>query len=245
MGEYESKLNERGKFPHRVNMDGYLRSYLYNPVYYLLSVARARQMVEAHCGPEEPQEGRLRNSYGGQRETSGREATRNTKDKKTNTQKVKRHSGNLDCLWKTLTINDLFIFVMLTSVWNHLDCVSFVTQMQQLMDLVLTCKRNAENEVNREEAAAATGGVMMAPGRKRRLEQETAERALKFLKASQEPGKHGKIPGEETRGSNAFSLEGFINRPHYFTYTNPHTSTPHSTVLFPISASVVALSKGG
>lgn len=66
--------------------------------------------------------------------------------------------------------------------------------MQQLIDLVLTCKRNAENEVKREEAA---GGVTTAPGRKRRLEQETAERALKFLKASQEPGKHSRIPGEE------------------------------------------------
>ncbi len=67
--------------------------------------------------------------------------------------------------------------------------------MQQLIDLVLTCKRNAENEVIREEG----GGEAKAPGRKRRLEQETAERALKFLKASQEPGRHIKIPGEETR----------------------------------------------
>lgn len=86
MGDYDPKLNERGKFSHRVNMDGYLRSYLYSPVHYLLSVARAKQMVEAHCGPEEPQDGRLRNSYGDQRE-----ATRNAKDK--NTQKVKRHFG--------------------------------------------------------------------------------------------------------------------------------------------------------
>lgn len=72
--------------------------------------------------------------------------------------------------------------------------------MQQLIDLVLTCKRNAENEVNREEGVGEGGGVK-APGRKRKLEQETAERALKFLKASQEPGKHGTIPGEETRGT--------------------------------------------
>lgn len=94
MGEYESKLDERGKlFPapkhHRVNMDGYLRSYLYSPVLYLLSVARARQMVEAHCGPEEPQEVRLRKTCGGQREATGKEATSNTRDRQTNTQKVK------------------------------------------------------------------------------------------------------------------------------------------------------------
>lgn len=68
--------------------------------------------------------------------------------------------------------------------------------MQQLIDLVLTCKRNAENEVNKEDGVG--GGVVKAPGRKRRLEQETAERALKFLKASQEPERHSKIPGEET-----------------------------------------------
>lgn len=81
---------------------------------------------------------------------------------------------------------------------------SFVAQMQQLIDLVLTCKRNAENEVKREEAAA--GGVTTAPGRKRRLEQEMAERALKFLKASQEPGKHSRIPGEETMCTPAATL---------------------------------------
>lgn len=97
MGEYESKLEEGGKlFPapkhHRVNMDGYLRSYLYSPALYLLSVARARQMVEAHCGPEEPQEVRLRKSCGGQRE-----ATSNTRDGQTNTQKVKTD------IWATMT----------------------------------------------------------------------------------------------------------------------------------------------
>lgn len=68
--------------------------------------------------------------------------------------------------------------------------------MQQLLDLVLTCKKNAENEVSREEGG---GGAVKAPGRKRRMEQETAERTLKFLKASQEPGTHSKIPGEERK----------------------------------------------
>ncbi|XP_035517685.1 protein TASOR [Morone saxatilis] len=157
MSKYESKLDEPGKpFPapkhHRLNMDGYLRSYLYNPVLYLLSVARARLMMEALCGPEEPQDVRPRKSCGGQREATGKEMTSSAKDGQTNTQK-----------------------------------------MQQLIDLVLTCKRNAENEVNREEGG---GGMVKAPGRKRRLEQEKAERAIKFLKASQEPGRHSKIPVE-------------------------------------------------
>lgn len=73
----------------------------------------------------------------------------------------------------------------------------FVSQLQSLIDLVLTCKRNAENEVKRKETLA--GGEML-PWRKRRLEQETAERALKFLKASQESRKPCKIPGEMTVG---------------------------------------------
>lgn len=89
---------------------------------------------------------------------------------------------------------------MLALDWTDLKCCSFVTQLQRMIDLVLTCKRNAENEVKKEEAAAV-GGVM-ASGRKRHLEQETAERALKYLKASQEPGTHCKNPGEETSSSN-------------------------------------------
>lgn len=75
---------------------------------------------------------------------------------------------------------------------DELIPVMLVAQMQQLIDLVLTCKRNAENEVKREE-----GGGLQAPGRKRKMEQQAAERALKYLKASQEPIRHRKIPGEE------------------------------------------------
>lgn len=91
MGDFESKPNERGNvFHHKLHMDAYLRSYFYSPALYLLSAASARQLVEKHCGPEEPQEVRLRSSYGGQRE-----ATRNTIDGQTNTQKVKGVRGIL------------------------------------------------------------------------------------------------------------------------------------------------------
>ncbi|XP_063767173.1 protein TASOR [Eleginops maclovinus] len=156
MGEYDSKLDEcRKLYPapkqHRVNMEGYLHSYLYNPALHLLSVAWAKQMVEAHCGPEEPQEVKLRRSSGGQREATGKEATSNSREGQTNTQK-----------------------------------------MQQLIDLVLTCKRKAENVVRKE---GGEGGVTVHR-RKRKREQETAERTLKFLKASQEPGRHSKLPVE-------------------------------------------------
>ncbi|XP_060897283.1 protein TASOR isoform X1 [Labrus mixtus] len=150
MGEYEALQDEGGTAApkhHRVNMDGYLHSYLYSPTLYLLSVARARQIVEAHCDPEEPREVRMRKSSGGQREAAGGETTSEPREEKKN------------------------------------------VKMQQLVDLVITCKRNAENEVKREEAVR-----VRAPGRKRKLDQETAERALKLLKASQEPERHGKIP---------------------------------------------------
>ena len=88
MGEYESTQDEQEKtFPlpkhHRVNMESYLRSYLYGPALYLLSVARARQMVEAHCVPEDPREARPRRSSGGQREASS-----NAGDGQANTQRV-------------------------------------------------------------------------------------------------------------------------------------------------------------
>lgn len=69
-------------------MDGYLGSYLYSPTHYLLSVARARLMVEMHFGIEEPKEIGLRKCSGGQREAAGTEATANTREKQGNTQKV-------------------------------------------------------------------------------------------------------------------------------------------------------------
>lgn len=68
-------------------------------------------------------------------------------------------------------------------------------QVQQLIDLVLTCKRNAENEVNREEAGR--GAAAPPLGRKRRLEQVKAERAIKYLRASQDCGKNSHVPGEK------------------------------------------------
>lgn len=94
MGKYNSKPDERRQvFPppkhHRMNMDNYLRSYLFNPNIYLLSVARARQVVEAHCSAEQPQELWPRNSTGTQRESAVREAKGNSRGVQTNAQKVR------------------------------------------------------------------------------------------------------------------------------------------------------------
>ena len=167
-----------------------MRSYLYGPTFYLLSVARARHMMEMHSAPEEPQDVKRKNSYGGQRRSVGKEATSSTSAGQTYNQKVRRLSS------RRITHNDkrFICFVTLCSFFIHDHrYLSFVSQVQQLIDLVLTCKRSAETEVRREEAAAASaGGSTMTPGRKRRLEQEMAERTLKFLKASQEPWKHSR-----------------------------------------------------
>ena len=96
MSEYDSKLDEEAQLfsppkHHRVNMDSYLHSYLSSPTLYLLSVARAKEVVEAHCGPEQPQETRARNSSASQKEAAG-----NDKEKQTSSdQKVKHfHSYN-------------------------------------------------------------------------------------------------------------------------------------------------------
>ncbi|XP_029947947.1 protein TASOR isoform X2 [Salarias fasciatus] len=167
MGEYDAKLDEQGEqLPvpkhHRVNMDSYVHCYLSNPAFYLLSVPRARQMMEAHCVAEPAPEATPRLSAGEQRGSARKEPASNDKDKQNKTQK-----------------------------------------MQQLIDLVLTCKRNAENEVRMEEGAGPK-----ATGKKRKMEQETAERALKFLKASQETGTQ-----ERTTGSNAASSSSSSSSP--------------------------------
>ncbi|XP_047203621.1 protein TASOR isoform X4 [Girardinichthys multiradiatus] len=156
MTEYDSVLDEETKpCPpyHRVNTDGYLRSYLSNPTVYLLSVARARQAMEAHCGPEPPQEKASRND-GGPREAAGQS----------------------------------------------------VQKMQQLLEQILACKKNAETEARREE-----GDGLKAPERKRKMEQKTAERALKYFKASLETGRPDRIPvgGNKTPASH-FSFSSII-----------------------------------
>lgn len=61
--------------------------------------------------------------------------------------------------------------------------------MQQLLDQILTCKKNAESELRREE-----GDASKAP--KRKLDQKTAERTLKYFKASLDAGRPDRVPGE-------------------------------------------------
>uniref|UniRef100_A0A4W5M3V9 TASOR pseudo-PARP domain-containing protein n=1 Tax=Hucho hucho TaxID=62062 RepID=A0A4W5M3V9_9TELE len=54
ISEYDAKLDDRGKlFParkhHKLNMEGYLRSYIYNPNLYTMPVVQAKEMVESYC----------------------------------------------------------------------------------------------------------------------------------------------------------------------------------------------------
>lgn len=89
MADYDSKLNEQGRLSHqRANVDGYLRAYLYNPAFYLLSVARAKQMVEMHC-PDEPPDGRWSSASSGHRG-----ATHGIKDRPASNQEVCQNSGS-------------------------------------------------------------------------------------------------------------------------------------------------------
>ncbi|XP_077386782.1 protein TASOR-like [Festucalex cinctus] len=64
-------------------------------------------------------------------------------------------------------------------------------KLQQLLDLVMTCKRNAENEVTREEARGGDSKT-----RRQRMEQKAARRALEYLKASHEPSEWNKSAAE-------------------------------------------------
>ncbi|XP_024915789.1 uncharacterized protein tasora isoform X2 [Cynoglossus semilaevis] len=133
---------------------------------YLLSAARARQVVETHCGPEEKLLVRPGKSCIGQGETAEEEeVTGTTGDGEMNSKKI-----------------------------------------QQLLDLVLTCKRNAENEVKREERLDG----LKTLGRKRKLEQRAAARAIKFLKAAHGPAGHHKIPVEDRLSTTPYSLQSVI-----------------------------------
>lgn len=95
MEQYDSKHDEQSKvFPtpkhHLVNLNSYLCSYLTNPAMYLLSAARARQVVETHCGPEEKLLVRPGKSCIGQGETAEEEeVTGTTGDGEMNSKKVR------------------------------------------------------------------------------------------------------------------------------------------------------------
>lgn len=92
MADYDSKLNEQGKSAHqRANVDGYLRAYLYNPAFHLLSVARAKQMVEMHCDPDEPQVGHRRSTASG----GQRGATHGVRDRQADNQEVCQNSRGI------------------------------------------------------------------------------------------------------------------------------------------------------
>lgn len=103
MGEYDVKLDDGVKpYPApkvpRVSQDGYLRSYLYSPAAYLLSVARAREMVAIHCGPEVTS----RRGSGRGRESIGKMVTSNSRDGE-NTQNVSRIEIFTNHTYTTLT----------------------------------------------------------------------------------------------------------------------------------------------
>uniref|UniRef100_A0A096MI57 Uncharacterized protein n=1 Tax=Poecilia formosa TaxID=48698 RepID=A0A096MI57_POEFO len=76
----------------------------------------------------------------------------------------------------------LYRFLKSLKVFNFIQ-----QQVQQLLDQILTCKKNAEAEVRRED-----GDGLKAS--KRKMDQKTAERTLKYFKASVETGRADRIP---------------------------------------------------
>lgn len=177
MSEYDSILDEEGKsLPppkhHQFSRDSYLHSYLSGPDLYLLPLVQAKHAVEAHRGPEPPQDPRSRDRHN----AAGRgvQGSSDHRVKKT-LHETRKHN----------------------SPPSHLMGLQ-TSKVQQLLDLVMTCKRNAENELRWEKGEG--GGT---PEKKRKLEQETAERALKYFKASQEPEKLNRTPGEAEKIHNA------------------------------------------
>lgn len=124
MGRSDSKMDEPSLSPkyHKAKMDGYLKSYLFNPTTYQLSVAQARSMVEAHCGREEHQEVRPWNSSGNQKEASER-----YKQVKSNIELALTLIINHNCTDKTFTsmVNALLCVLCVIFVCIWLTCCKF------------------------------------------------------------------------------------------------------------------------
>lgn len=82
-----------------------------------------------------------------------------------------------------------------------------IEQVQQLLDQILTCKKNAEAEVRRED-----GDGLKAS--KRKMDQKTAERTLKYFKASLETGRADRIPGQLNLQFLFMNLTAFSSAAH-------------------------------
>ncbi|XP_041748584.1 protein TASOR isoform X2 [Coregonus clupeaformis] len=176
MTEYDAKLDDRGKlFPapkhHKLNMEGYLRSYVYNPNLYTMPVVRAKEMVESYgTVPDD-------NSPVMDWEGSGASG-----DKPVVGSEVKTYGAT--------AAQPPVVQV------NHSPCqsptVANPQKVKELINLIL-CRRNAEGDVQKKGVAQGGrkqgAGGLDPRGLKRKLERETAERTLNYLKkASQERG---------------------------------------------------------
>ncbi|XP_051933011.1 protein TASOR-like isoform X1 [Hippocampus zosterae] len=83
---------------------------------------------------------------------------------------------------------------------------SNANKLLELTDLVMTCKRKAENEVKREEVREDT----KTPASERRMEQRAAQLALKYLKSLYQPSQLDKSAGGQAPalpGSLAFLIQ--------------------------------------
>ncbi|XP_019911346.3 uncharacterized protein tasora isoform X2 [Esox lucius] len=173
MTEYDAKLDDRGKlFPapkhHKLNIEGYLRSYVYSPNLYTMPVARAHEMVETYCViPEEDSP------------AASWESVEVVLDKPVVASQVKP-------VGTTTTAHPLTVHVNLPPSQSPADTKQ--QKVKKLINIILKCHRNAEADVQKTGEAQGLGGLDPR-GLKRKLEREVTTRTLKYLKkASWERG---------------------------------------------------------
>ncbi|XP_071190862.1 protein TASOR-like isoform X1 [Salvelinus alpinus] len=167
MTEYDTKLDDRGKqFPapkhHKLNMEGYLRSYIYNPNLYTMPVVQAKEMVESYCTVPDD------NSPVMDWEGSGA-------------------SGNKSVVGLEVNPYGATAAQSPGVQVNHSPS-QFPTdpnpqKLKELINLIL-CWRNTEGDVRKKGVPQGAGGLDP-----RGLKRKTAERTLNYRKASQERGR--------------------------------------------------------
>ncbi|KAL0978818.1 hypothetical protein UPYG_G00176120 [Umbra pygmaea] len=158
--EYDAKLDDRGKlFPApkhpKLNIEGYLRSYIYSPKLYAMPVARANELVERYCVvPEDDSPVMAWEGIGG----SSRELALEVKPTGITTAQLPAVKMNLPP--QSLVDTNM-------------------QKMKQLINILQAYHTKAEADVRRKGEAHGVLGLA-SHGLKRKL--ETVNRTLKYVK---------------------------------------------------------------
>ncbi|XP_038872648.1 flocculation protein FLO11-like isoform X2 [Salvelinus namaycush] len=193
MTEYDTKLDDRGKlFPapkhHKLNMEGYLRSYIYNPNLYTMPVVQAKEMVESYCTVPDD------NSPVMDWEGSGASGDKSVVGLEVNP-------------YGATAAQSLGVQV------NHSPS-QFPTdpnpqKLKELINLIL-CWRNTEGDVRKK--GVPQGGRKQGAGGldPRGLKRKTAERTLNYRNASQERGRRDRRTAAAEKGQSPSCLSSVM-----------------------------------